>query len=321
MSELLEVRDLKKYFVTEKHLDPARNKVLHAVDGVSLRLHEGQTLGLVGESGCGKSTLGRCILRLHPVDSGEIIFQGSHLEGLGEKALLPYRRQLQMIFQDPYSALNPRMSVLQSVIAPLDSFDIGEKKERAERAEALLRYVGLSGGQIKKYPHELSGGQRQRVVIARSIICRPSLVVCDEPVSALDASIRAQVLNLMRAIQREQGISYLFISHDLSVVRFLCDRVAVMYLGQIVEEADRTELYSHPAHPYTQALLSAIPEPTVRRRRERIILSGELPSPLDPPSGCRFCTRCRYATERCRTEAPVLRETGSGHSVACHLCE
>ena len=259
MSELLEIRDLKKYFVTEKHLDPAKNKVLHAVDGVCLQMTAGQTLGLVGESGCGKSTLGRCVLRLYPIDGGSIVFNGKHLEGLSEAQLLPYRKQMQMIFQDPYSALNPRMTVLQSVTAPLISFGIGEKKDRPGMAEELLRYVGLSGAQIRKYPHELSGGQRQRVVIARSIICRPSLVVCDEPVSALDASIRAQVLNLMRTIQREQQISYLFISHDLSVVRFLCDRVAVMYLGQIVEEADRDELYSHPAHPYTQALLSAIP--------------------------------------------------------------
>jgi oligopeptide/dipeptide ABC transporter ATP-binding protein len=274
-------------------------------------------LGLVGESGCGKSTLGRCLLRLYDLDQGEISYKGKHLEELSFSQMRPYRREMQMIFQDPYSALNPRMTIFQSVRAPLDAFRCGSKAERKERVEEMLRYVGLSQDQIYKYPHEMSGGQRQRAVIARAMVLEPAFVVCDEPVSALDASVRAQVLNLMKNIQRDKKPAYLFISHDLSVVRFLCDRVAVMYLGKIVEYGTRDEVFQHPAHPYTKALMSAIPVPDVDVETHRIVLRGDVPSPMAPPSGCRFHTRCPMATAECAQQAPELTDLGGGHLAAC----
>jgi oligopeptide/dipeptide ABC transporter ATP-binding protein len=314
---LLSARNIEKRFVVRKSVNKAREQTLRAVDGVDLEIYPGETLGLVGESGCGKSTLGRCLLRLYDLDQGEICYKGDHLEGLSFSQMRPYRREMQMIFQDPYSSLNPRMTIFQSVRAPLDAFRCGSKAERKERVEDMLHYVGLSQDQIYKYPHEMSGGQRQRAVIARAMVLDPAFVVCDEPVSALDASVRAQVLNLMKNIQRDRHPAYLFISHDLSVVRFLCDRVAVMYLGKVVEYGTREDVFQHSAHPYTRALMSAIPVPDVDVETHRVVLQGDVPSPLTPPSGCRFHTRCPMATAECAQQTPELTDLGNGHCAAC----
>lgn len=289
------------------------------MDGVDFSVYPGEALGLVGESGCGKSTLGRCLLGLYSLTGGRVEFEGQPIDGLNFKQMRPFRQRMQMIFQDPYSSLNPRMTIFQSVKAPLDVFRSGTQKEREEAAEAILSYVGLSPEQMHKYPHELSGGQRQRAVIARALILRPSFVVCDEPVSALDASVRSQVLNLMVRLQKEFGPAYLFISHDLSVVRYVCDRVAVMYLGKIVETGSRADVFEHPAHPYTKALLSAVPVPNVGAKKSRIVLEGDLPSPLNPPAGCRFHTRCPVAKQKCAELVPELRDLGAGHFAACHF--
>ena len=313
---LLEVRGLRKYFKGKK-----RDLFVRAVDGVSFHVNRGETLGLVGESGCGKSTLGRTVLRLIEPSEGEILFKGQDLRAIPEKQMRQMRQSMQMVFQNPYSSLNPRSTVLESVRAPLDIFRVGTPDERYERARDILKYVGLDEYQMYRYPHEFSGGQRQRIVIARAIISNPDFVVCDEPVSALDVSVRAQVLNLMQDIQKERGVAYLFISHDLSVVKHISDRIAVMYLGQIVELASRDDLYDNPRHPYTKALLSAVPIPDADAQPERIILEGDLPSPINPPKGCRFHTRCPYATERCKTEPPEFKYDENGHGVACHLCE
>lgn len=310
---LLDVQNIKKYFKGTK------GRQVKAVDDVSFSIARGETLGLVGESGCGKSTLGRTVLRLVNATDGGVIYGGKDILKLPTREMRMLRQKLQMVFQNPYSSLNPRMTVLESVRAPLDIFSIGTKEERFEKSRDILKYVGLDEYQMYRYPHEFSGGQRQRIVIARAIISQPDFVVCDEPVSALDVSVRAQVLNLMQDIQKERGVAYLFISHDLSVVKHISDRIAVMYLGKIVEISPKTELYDNPGHPYTQALLSAIPIPDADVSRERIILQGDLPSPMDPPAGCRFHTRCRYATERCRTQEPELRFDGNGHGVACHM--
>ena len=319
---LLEIRNVKKYYPVKK-VRGGEDIAVKAVDQVNLTVEQGEIIGLVGESGCGKSTLGKTILKLHSVTGGQILFHGEDITRYSEKQMRPLREKIQIIFQDPYAALNPKKKVLQSVMAPLDVTGRYSREEKLKKAAAIMEEVGLSEKTLEKFPHELSGGQRQRVVIARALINDPELVICDEPVSALDVSVRSQVLNLLKDLQRERNLTYLFISHDLSVVEYLCDKVAVMYLGRIAEYADKRQLYGSPLHPYTRALLSAIPVPDIHAKKEEIILEGELPSPLDPPKGCLFSTRCPHATDRCRAEAPRLTELqdpdGAVRSVACFL--
>ncbi|MBQ5734121.1 MAG: ATP-binding cassette domain-containing protein [Lachnospiraceae bacterium] len=314
---LLDVVDLKKYYPVNKTIIKEKRKYLKAVDGINLRIYKGETVGLVGESGCGKSTLGRTILKLHQLTDGAIWYKGNQIESYGFEDMRELRKDMQMIFQDPFASLNPRMTIFDAVKAPLDVFKIGTNEERTDRVKKLLNYVGLGENHIYKYPHEMSGGQRQRVVIARAVISNPEFIVCDEPVSALDVSVRSQVLNLMKDMQENMQLSYLFISHDLSVVRYLCDRIAVMYLGRIVEIASKKELFENPIHPYTKALISAIPIPDVKVKTKRIILKGDVPSPIDPPTGCRFHTRCPYATKECAEVMPELKDINSQHQVAC----
>ncbi|MGQ7279601.1 ABC transporter ATP-binding protein [Brevibacillus thermoruber] len=315
---LLEVRGLKKYFPVKTGFW-GREKVVRAVDGVHLTVYPGETLSIVGESGCGKSTTGRCILRLIEPTEGEILFQGRDIRALNAAGLRAARRDMQLVFQDPFASLNPRKTVGQILQDPLIVHGIGTPVERRKRVEEMIEIVGLTRQHLDRFPHEFSGGQRQRIGIARALILRPKLVVADEPVSALDVSIQAQILNLLKDLQREFQLTYLFISHDLSVVRHISDRVAVMYLGKVVEVADKTALYERPTHPYTQALLSAVPVPDPTREVNRIILEGDLPSPANPPSGCHFHPRCRYCMEVCRTTVPPLKEAKPGHLVACHL--
>ena len=319
---LLEIRNVKKYYPVKK-VRGGEDIAVKAVDQVNLTVEQGEIIGLVGESGCGKSTLGKTILKLHSVTGGQILFHGEDITRYSEKQMRPLREKIQIIFQDPYAALNPKKKVLQSVMAPLDVTGRYSREEKLKMAAAIMEEVGLSEKTLEKFPHEMSGGQRQRVVIARALINDPELVICDEPVSALDVSVRSQVLNLLKDLQRERNLTYLFISHDLSVVEYLCDKVAVMYLGRIVEYADKRQLYGSPLHPYTRALLSAIPVPDIHAKKEEIILEGELPSPLDPPKGCLFSTRCPHAADRCRAEAPRLTELqdpdGAVRSVACFL--
>ncbi len=318
-NELLRVEHLKKYFTVKRKM-VSENQVLKAVDDVSFTVNEGEVLGLVGESGCGKSTLGRTVLKIHSITDGDVYFRGRNIKDYGFKQMREIRKDMQMIFQDPYASLNPRMSVADIVRGPLDVFNIGEKSERLDKVADMLHIVGLSDEYLYKYPHEMSGGQRQRVVIARAMISNPAFVVCDEPVSALDVSVRAQVLNLMKDMQEQFNAAYLFISHDLSTVRYICDRIAVMYLGHIVEIANAKELFDYPSHPYTMALLSSIPIPDVDQRRKRIILGGDVPSPIDPPKGCPFQSRCTRCTKTCTEERAELRDiNGNGHLVACHL--
>ena len=322
MSEaLLEVRNLVKHFPVATGFRGATLSV-KAVDGVSFTLKRGETLGLVGESGCGKTTTGRCVLQLERPTSGEVVFEGIELTKLPESKLRDMRRRMQVIFQDPYSSLNPRMTVGQILTEPLKVHGlIKDKAKQQARVRELLSQVGLLPQHARRYPHQMSGGQRQRVGIARALAMEPSLIVCDEPVSALDVSIQAQIVNLLEDLQKRLGLTYLFIAHDLSVVRHISDRVVVMYLGKVVEIADRRSLYEEPLHPYTKALLSAvpIPDPRLEAHRERTVLRGEVPSALKPPAGCVFHPRCPIAVERCSAEIPLLREIRPGHFAACHL--
>lgn len=317
---LLTASGLKKYFPVKRGL-LEKPRFVKAVDDVDLTVHVGETVGLVGESGCGKSTLGRLLLHLERVTEGQITYRGQQIEKMSNKEMRPLRKEMQLIFQDPYASLNPRMTIYESVKAPLDTFFQLSEEEKRKQVESLLDYVGIGQQHMAKYPHELSGGQRQRVVIARAMISRPDFVVCDEPVSALDVSVRSQVLNLMKKLQKDRGLSYLFISHDLSVVRFLCDTIVVMYLGKVVECATKEELFANSIHPYTKALLSAIPIPDIHVKSNRIILHGDVPSPVDPPAGCRFHTRCPYATDLCRQKAPEMFSASPTHKVLCHFAE
>lgn len=311
---LLEVKNLKKHFVAERTFFGKPKAILKAVDGVSFDIKKGETLGLVGESGCGKSTTGRAVIGLYKPTAGEVFFDGEALNSDGNFA----DEKIQMIFQDPYACLNPRMTVGDIIGEPLDIHHVYDNKtDRMARVYELLNLVGLSPEQANRFPHEFSGGQRQRIGIARALAINPKIIICDEPISALDVSIQAQVVNLLSKLQKELGLTYLFIAHDLAMVRYISSRVAVMYLGKIVELAETEQLYSSPLHPYTRALLSAIPEPDPTNRQERIALTGELPSPINPPEGCRFCTRCPYATEQCRTEEPTVKTIGT-RQVACH---
>lgn len=316
MSEpLLRVEGLTKHFSTKKGL-------LHAVDNVSFTIDKGRTLGMVGESGCGKSTTGRAILRLIEPTAGNVLFDNIDVRSLDAAKLRRMRTRMQIVFQDPFSSLNPRMTVSKAIEEPIKLHGIiTDPQEREERVLELMETVGLAPRLFNTYPHELDGGRRQRIGIARALAVNPDFVVCDEPVSALDVSIQAQILNLMEDLQDELGLTYLFITHDLSVVHHFSDDIAVMYLGKLFEKAPSDELFDHPMHPYTQALLSAIPVPSLHNRKKRIIMKGEITSPINPPKACRFAQRCPYATERCTCEEPELRDYGNGHSVACFLCE
>ena len=317
---LLEVNDLKKHFPIHKGVFSKVSGQVYAVDGVSFSIGRGETLGLVGESGCGKSTVGRTLLRLLEPTSGSVRIGGEDITHLDGPHLLPYRRRMQMIYQDPYASLNPRMTAGEIVGEPMVVHQMGTTAERREKVASLFERVGLRPEAVHKYPHEFSGGQRQRIGIARALSLNPDLIVGDEPVSALDVSIQAQIINLLMDLQDEFGLSYLFVAHDLAVVEHISHRVAVMYLGRIVEMTDRQSLFEMPLHPYTEALLSAVPIPKASARgRTRVILKGDVPSPINPPSGCHFHARCPYAMPRCKVDVPVLRELVPGHVAACHL--
>jgi len=325
---ILQVQSLKMYFPIQSGLLRHLTGYVRAVDGVDLFIRKGNTLGLVGESGCGKTTTSRCIVRAYRPTSGRILYRNgkgeiTDLSTLNRKELLPFWQQMRMIFQDPYSSLNPRMTLLDIVGEPLKTNKIARGKELEDRVAELLQRVGLRPEYMRRYPHAFSGGERQRIGIARALALSPRLVVCDEPVSALDVSVRAQILNLLQDLQSEFGLTYLFIAHDLSVVQYICDRVAVMYVGKLVELADTQSLYMNPKHPYTEALMSAVPrpDPRLRARGKRIMLKGEVADPAHPPSGCYFHPRCNYARQRCSVEAPVLRDIGGEHYVACHFAE
>jgi oligopeptide transport system ATP-binding protein len=320
---LLRVENLKKHFPIMAGIFRRQVGAVKAVDGVSFEVYERETLGLVGESGCGKSTTGRVVLQLYPATAGSIHFKGQDLATLHGERLRKLRPHMQMIFQDPMASLNPRMTVGSIVAEPLEEHNVGNGHERRKRVEELFDLVGLDPSFTNRYPHEFSGGQRQRIGIARALALNPEFIVCDEPIAALDVSIQAQVVNLLEDLQKELGLTYLFISHDLSMIRHIADRVAVMYLGKIVELANSRDLYGEPLHPYTQALLSAVPihDPVLEEQRERVILTGDVPSPANPPSGCRFRTRCPIAVERCAIEEPAWRELRPKQWVACHLAE
>ncbi|NLN83968.1 MAG: dipeptide ABC transporter ATP-binding protein [Firmicutes bacterium] len=316
---LLQVKDLKVHFPIKEGLFSKVSAYVKAVDGVSFDLYRGETLGLVGESGCGKTTTGKSILRLNPYAAGQVLFEGVDILKLDKNQMRPYRREMQLIFQDPYSSLNPRLTVGEIVGEPLEVHNIATGQEKEARVRRLLEAVGLSPYHGKRYPHEFSGGQRQRIGIARALALNPKLIVCDEPVSALDVSIQSQILNLLKELQEEFQLTYLFIAHGLAVVKHISDRVGVMYLGRLVEICDSQELYKNPLHPYTQALMSAIPNPDPTVKSERIILEGDVPSPINPPAGCPFHTRCSQAFDLCYQQAPQMQDMGQGHQVSCHL--
>ncbi len=321
---ILQVENLKKHFVTQKGLFKSKNKSLKAVDGISLTIHRGESFALVGESGCGKSTVGRTILNLLTPTAGKVIFEGQTLYDvenkvkIDKKSVFKLRKDMQLIFQDPFASLDPRMNVGQIVSEGIIKHKIANQKEALELAAKMLKLCGLDSEAMGRYPHEFSGGQRQRIGIARALVLQPKFIVADEPIAALDVSIQAQVLNLMTDLKAQFGLTYLFISHDLEVVRYFCDQVAVMYMGNIVEKASTKALFEEPLHPYTKALLSAIPKTHPKMEKQRILLKGEMPSPVNPPSGCKFHNRCLYAKEVCMKEAPLLEEVRQGHFVACH---
>ena len=320
---LLKVEHLSKEFPAESGMFAKRfsKRVVSAVNDISFEIYPGETFGLVGESGCGKSTTGRTIMRLTKPTAGKVFFQGKDVAEMSKHEIKDMRREMQFIFQDPYASLNPRMTIGEIVSEPMTIHGVGTKEERIERVRELLDVVGLNPEHINRYPHEFSGGQRQRVGIARAFALKPKLIICDEPVSALDVSIQAQILNLMQDLQKELDLTYMFITHDLSVVYHISDEIMVMYLGQVIEKAPTEKLFANPVHPYTQALLSAIPVPSIHNRRERILMTGELTSPIDPLPECRFANRCRFATGKCRESEPQLREIEPGHFVSCFLCE
>jgi len=319
--KLVQIRGLKMWFPITRGILQRHVADVKAVDGLNFDVYKGETLGLVGESGCGKSTTGRSILQLYRPTAGQVLFEDKNLVNMKGEDLRHMRRRMQMIFQDPYASLNPRMTVGSIVAEPLEVHSIGNRSERLNRVRELLAVVGLNPYFINRYPHEFSGGQRQRIGVARALAVNPSFIVCDEPISALDVSIQAQVINLLEDLQAQFGLTYLFIAHDLSVVRHISDRIAVMYLGKIMELADRDELYRNPMHPYSQALLSAvpIPDPVIEEKRQRIILEGDVPSPVNPPKGCHFCTRCPKVMDICKEQEPEFRDYGNGHQVACWL--
>ncbi len=318
---LLEVRNLKKHFPLRGGLLGRQTGAVYAVDGVSFGVNKGETLSVVGESGCGKSTVGKAILRLYPITDGEVLLDGQRIDNLPASELRPLRRRVQVVFQDPFSSLNPRQRVGDIIAEPLVNFGIAQGSELTDRVAGLMDKVGLPRDAVKRFPHEFSGGQRQRIGIARALAPGADLIICDEAVSALDVSVKAQIVNLLSDLQDELGLALLFISHDLAIVEHLTHRVAVMYLGKIVELADRATLFSNPHHPYTRALLSAVPVPDPTAPRNRIILRGDVPSPINPPSGCRFHTRCPFVHDRCRSEEPLLRDVGGNRISACHLDE
>ncbi|AGB40432.1 oligopeptide/dipeptide ABC transporter, ATP-binding protein [Halobacteroides halobius DSM 5150] len=318
---ILEVKNLKKHFPIKGGIFKRQINSVKAVDGLNFEVKRGETLGLVGESGCGKSTTGKVLLRLLEATEGEVVFEGQNIYDLDKKEMRSLRREMQMIFQDPYASLNPRMTVGEIIGEPLEIHGLASGQEKEKRVRELLDKVGLQPNYANRYPHEFSGGQRQRIGIARALAVNPKIIVCDEPVSALDVSIQAQVINLLEELQEELGLTYIFIAHDLSVVRHISDRVAVMYLGEMAELADKDELYENPKHPYTKALLSAIPVPNPEANKDRILLEGDVPSPINPPSGCSFHTRCPFAKEICKKKTPQFKDTGDGHFYACHLVE
>ena len=318
---LLEVKNLKKYFDASSGLFGKNKKYVQAVDDVSFELKKGETLGLVGESGCGKSTTGRTIIKLYEPTEGQIIFKGQDISKLKKSEMLPFRKNMQMIFQDPYASLNTRMIVGDIIAEPLEIHGMATKAEMKDKVQQLLHDVGLNPDHAARYPHEFSGGQRQRIGIARALAVEPDFIICDEPISALDVSIQAQVVNMLEDLQKNRGLTYLFIAHDLSMVKYISDRIGVMYLGKMVEMTFSDELYKNPLHPYTQALLSAIPipDPDIAKQSHRILLTGDVPSPIDPPSGCRFRTRCPKAMDICKEAEPQMKELAPGHFCACHL--